>query len=334
MKFFKPLILILAVLGIGAGLVWYWRHGIFYPSTDDAYLQANIATIAPQVGGRVERLEVSDNIHVSAGDVLFTIESSSLQAAVDAAQAQLDLAILGADAASSAVAVAEAELASADASLAHAEVALARARNLASRNDLAQSALDDAQAVRDRAAAARDSAAANLAMARAQAGTDEAGAAPAVQAARAALDQALIDLSHAVVTAPADGWIANLTLRAGQVVARDQPLFSLVEDGEWWVDGNFKETDLDRIRPGQPVRLSVDMYPGLDLSGVVESIGAGSGAVFSLLPAQNATGNWVKVTQRFPVRIRLLKPPTDPARQLRVGASVTATVDTTTGAGR
>ena len=112
------------------------------------------------------------------------------------------------------------------------------------------------------------------------------------------------------------------------MVASGAPLFSLVEDGAWWVSANFKETDLQRIRPGQPVALAVDMYPGTTLTGTVQSLGAGSGAVFSLLPAQNATGNWVKVTQRFPVRIRIDKKPGDPALQLRVGASTTATVDT------
>lgn len=141
-------------------------------------------------------------------------------------------------------------------------------------------------------------------------------------------------MEHATIIAPTRGWVANISLRPGQVVGVGQPLFSLVEDGEWWVDGNFKETDLARIRPGQPVSLTIDMYPGTKVNGSVESIGAGSGAVFSLLPAQNASGNWVKITQRFPVRIRLSDKPKDPALQLRVGASVTVTINTTVNQGK
>jgi membrane fusion protein (multidrug efflux system) len=194
------------------------------------------------------------------------------------------------------------------------------------RGDAAQARLDDAQSSRDQARARVSQAAAALAAARKQAGTPGTDNAT-VRAAQAALQQARIALAHATITAPVAGWVANLSLRPGDVVSPGQPLFSLVEDGPWWVDANFRETDLARIRPGQPVSVVVDMYPGLTMQGEVTVIGAGAGAVFSLLPPQNATGNWVKVTQRFPIRIALT-PPDDPAMQLRVGASATATVDT------
>lgn len=161
-------------------------------------------------------------------------------------------------------------------------------------------------------------------------GSDNAG----VKAAESAVEQARINLAFAEVRAPAAGWIANLSLRKGQAVSPYVPLFSLVEDKGWWIDANFKETDLARIRPSQKASVQIDMYPGVTLEGSVRSLGAGSGAVFSLLPPQNAAGNWVKVTQRFPVRISLDQLPTDPAIQMRVGASVTVTVDTISPSGK
>jgi membrane fusion protein (multidrug efflux system) len=212
----------------------------------------------------------------------------------------------------------------------------------------AQEALAAAKAQHDRDAALlnRGSVAAAVeqnsraAMAQARAGVDQAQAALAaaqaqlsdrnnqIAAAQAQLATADLNLSYATVTAPADGIIANINLRQGAAVAAFQPLFALVETADWWVDANFKETDLPRIKPGQPATIAVDMMPGTTMTGVVETISPGSGATFALLPAQNASGNWVKVTQRFAVRIKL----DAPAPDLRVGGSATVTVDTVTGA--
>lgn len=327
MKNVKTLILVLAVFAIGAGLWWWWRHEKIYPSTDDAYLQANVLTIASQVGGRVAQVGVAENDHVMAGDLLVQIETETLQAALTTAQAQYDVARQSAGASTSDISAAAAQLAGAKASLTEAEIAYDRNERLFKLGDVAQAAVDQAKATRDEARANVGVAEAALAAARKQAG-DPGNENAAVRAALGALTAAQINLDNSRITTPAAGWIANIDLRPGQVVLANAPLFSLVEDGAWWVDAIFKETDLDRIRPGQPVTLSVDMYSGATLTGTVESIGAGSGAVFSLLPPQNATGNWVKVTQRFPVRIRLTGKPDDPALQLRMGASVTATVDT------
>lgn len=327
MKNPKIVILLAALASIATGLWWWWQHEKVYPSTDDAYLQANILTIAPQVGGRVDRVAVSENDFVKAGDLLVQLDTSALDAAVAAAQAQYEIARQSAGASASNVAAATADLASAKAALTDAEVSFDRTLALFRLGDVAQSVLDQATANRDQAQAAAKAAEAALAAAQ-----DQAGAAgddnAAVRAALANLATAQIELGYSRITAPAAGWVSNIELREGSVVAEGAPLFALVEAAEWWVDANFKETDLARIRPGQPVALSLDMYPGLSLTGTVESIGAGSGAVFSILPPQNATGNWVKVTQRFPVRIRLDGRPQDAALKLRVGASVTATVDT------
>ena len=141
----------------------------------------------------------------------------------------------------------------------------------------------------------------------------------AVQVARARLRQANLDLERTRVTAPTSGTVANLTLRPGGTVQAGVPLFAIVDDAHFWVDANFKETQIDRIVPGQAAVIRVDIYPGREFRGEVESLSAGSGTVFSLLPPQNATGNWVKVIQRVPVRVRVLAP--DPQYPLRIGTS-------------
>src|SRR5262249_23630090 len=129
---------------------------------------------------------------------------------------------------------------------------------------------------------------------------------------------------HSKVKAPTSGLVANLSLRPGNTVAPGAPLFSIVGNEEYWVDANFKETELAKVRPGQKARVVVDMYPKHPFEGVVESVSAGSGAAFSLLPPQNATGNWVKVTQRVPVRVRVVD--TDPNFPLRIGTTATVRV--------
>ncbi|WP_323036425.1 HlyD family secretion protein [Pararhodobacter sp.] len=327
MKTLKLVGLGIVALAGAVGLYAWWQHGVTYPSTDDAYLQANLLTISPQVGGQVATVNATENAYVTEGDVLFTLDPAPLQAAFDIAQAQFDLATQTAGAGGSNVAAAEAQVAQAMAALAVEQTDFHRTEQLFRLSDVSQAALDQATATRDQAQAAVDAANAALSAARDQLGATGAQNA-GVRAALGQLALARLNLEHTTVSAPASGWVSNISLRPGQIVAAGQPLFSLVEDGAWWVDGNFKETDIDRIRPGQPVSLTIDMYPGTTLTGTVASIGAGSGSVFSLLPAQNASGNWVKVTQRFPVRIALDAPPADRSRQLRVGASMVATVDT------
>ena len=323
----KPVLLVAMLGAIGVGLWLWWQHERIHPSTDDAYLKANVLTVASQVGGAIAEVAVTENQHVQAGDLLFRIDPRELEATVQAARANHDAALLQAGAATTDLASLSAEVDSARATLTGAQDAFARSRDLFERGDLAQAALDQATATRDQARAALASAQSTLAAARERAGrTGDENA--AVRAARAQLTLAQLDLERARVTAPVSGWIANLDLRPGALVAPNMPLFSLVEDGAWWIDANFKETDLARLRPGQPVTIGIDMYPGVTLEGTVTSLGAGAGAVFSLLPPQNASGNWVKVTQRFPVRIALDSQPRDPAMQLRIGASTSVTVDT------
>ncbi|RFC63025.1 HlyD family secretion protein [Fulvimarina endophytica] len=330
MKSLRLIGILVLVAIIGAGLVVYWEYERLYPSTDDARIAANVITISPQVGGPVVEVLVSENQRVTQGEILFSIDPAPYEAALSEARANLQTAIQSSGASDAQVSVANASINQAQAALNDAESELARQRQLFDRGDIAQAALDQAQSNRDQAAAQLASAQANAQAALATRGPTDADPA-AVQAAQAKVNLAQLDLDHTLVRAPATGFISNLTLRPGAVVGADQSLFSLVDDSRWWVDANFKETDLSRIRPGQPVNVSIDMYPNVNLKGTVETLSAGSGSSFSLLPAQNASGNYVKIVQRFPVRIALEERPADPVHQLRVGASVEASVDTTDG---
>lgn len=147
-----------------------------------------------------------------------------------------------------------------------------------------------------------------------------------LQLANTNLERAALNLQYTEIRAPTSGWVTNVTLRDGSIVEQNHPVFALISDQEFWVDANFKETELSKIVPGQKASIRVDMYPKHIFTGVVESISGGTGAVFSLLPPQNATGNWVKVTQRIPVRVRVTN--TDPKYPLRIGASATVTLHT------
>lgn len=324
----KLILMILVVIGAGAGLYLYWQHEGKYPGTDDAYLQGNILSVSPQVAGQIDQVMVVENQLVKAGDQLFTIKNDSYEAAVKAAQARLDMAKQSVDAGSNSVTANQAQVTAAQAALTDATNQFDRTQKLFQAGDVSQASMDQATSARDQATAQLTAAQARVSAAQAQlggSGSDNAS----VRAAQANLTMAQIDLTHTTVTAPAAGWISNISLRPGQFVEPGQSLFAIVEDGSWWIDANFKETDIERIRTGQPATISIDMYPGKTLNGTVDSLGAGSGAVFSLVPPQNATGNWVKVTQRFPVRVAISDNDAASAFQLRAGASVTVTVDTT-----
>lgn len=149
-------------------------------------------------------------------------------------------------------------------------------------------------------------------------------AAAKVQQAKAMLDQANLNLAYTKIKSPSSGWVTNVTVTVGDIVPANQPLFALISDEVFWVDANFRETELASIKPGQAAVIVTDLYPGHPFKGIVESISGGTGAAFSLLPPQNATGNWVKITQRIPVRVRVLNP--DPHFPLRIGISANVTV--------
>ncbi|HMN97037.1 MAG TPA: HlyD family secretion protein [Phycisphaerales bacterium] len=339
--------LVAAAIATVAGLLalrWYWRQSELFPSTADASLSAHLVQVRSQVRGAVIEVAVRENQQVRKGDLLFRIDPAPFEARVREAQA--NLAVVTADVAGDA-----AQLASLEAAAEAAKqrlLASAAARELAqtlfeeeqrlqaggaaSPRESAQRQADQASAVALEAAAksALAESEGTLAAARARIGDPKAEAAR-IDRARAALESATIELGFATVAAPADGWVTAFDLRVGQVVDVGETLFYFVEREPWWIEANFKESQLARIVAGQPVRFTVDMYPGAAFTGRVESLSAGAAAAFSLLPPQNTTGNWVKVTQRVPVRIAVDPPPA--GMPFRKGTSVEVTIDTTAAAG-
>jgi membrane fusion protein, multidrug efflux system len=317
--------LLIAAILIAAGIVGmrYWLHSQRYVSTDNAYLNANTVQIAAQISGPVIRVYVKDNQAVKVGDSLFDIDPRSYQLALEKAQAQLHLAGQSVAQQSAAVAAAQAQVAQRAAELKNAQSNNARTQRLVKQGFLSEQGSEAARTQAATAAAALRAAQANLEQARSALGaTGDANA--SVQATQAAVDQAKLDLQHTHVTAPTQGVVANLSLRPGDTVQPGVPLFSIISNQEYWADANFKETELERIRPGLPATITVDMYPDHPFRGVVESVSGGSGTAFSLLPPQNATGNWVKVTQRVPVRVRFTNP--DPDYPLRIGTTATVEI--------
>ena len=324
MKSVRMMLVLALVIG-GAVAMWlWWQHAEKYPSTDDAYVGANIVSVAPQVSGQVAEVKVREGQRVKAGEVLFTLNAAPFLNARIQAEATLAVLNNGEGPAKQQAAAASAAVTSAQEALAAAKAQHDRDAALLNRGSVAAAGERYSRAAMAQARAGVDQAQAALAAAQAQLSDRN----NQIAAAQAQLATADLNLSYATVTAPEDGIIANINLRQGAAVTAFQPLFALGETADWWGDANFKETDLPRIKPGQPATIAVDMMPGTAMTGVVETISPGSGATFALLPAQNASGNWVKVTQRFAVRIKL----DAPAPDLRVGGSATVTVDTVTGA--
>jgi membrane fusion protein (multidrug efflux system) len=315
------------VVLVGALLAYLWRQAALYPSTDDAYLGAHVIDVGAAVSGRVAEVAVVENQPVKAGAVLFRLDGRPFDYAVGAARANLDQTLQIVGAGDAAIDGAQASVAQRRAAFVNAQAEAARARNLFKSGDVTKARLDTAQTALAMAQANLNGAQAELTRIETDLGQRSADN-PRVRAALAALQTAEFNQEQAVVTAPADGYVTALTLRPGTLVRVNETLFHLVETKSWWVDANFRETDLARIRACDTAKVKLDMYPGVTLTGKVEGISAGSGSAFSLFPPENATGNWVKVTQRFPVRIRLDHPPAD-GRPLRLGASAWARIDTT-----
>lgn len=305
----------------------YWHHGKLYPSTEDAYIEADAVQVAAQVSGRVTKVHVRDHEQVRAEQPLFEIDGRPFELAVTQAAARLQLAKQGMGADVAAVRAAEAEVENQKIQLDKAQRNAKRIADLRAKGFVSAQAHDDA-------IAAVDAARAQLQVAEARRHQAELALGGAgnqnqrIREAEAALKQAQLDLAHTRVAASCDGQIAQMNLQPGSSVRAGAPLFALVCTDKFWIEANFKETQLERIRAGQPVDVTIDMYPGRHFEGRVENISRASGVAFSLLPPQNATGNWVKVTQRVPVRISVLT--NDPNYPLRVGTSASVKVDTTT----
>ncbi len=321
---------------IGYGALRWLTHGRFIETTDNAFLKADTVIVSPKIPGRIEHVAVVDNALVRAGDVLAIIEDrdylaqfQQAEAEVAAKKAALEAIRLKISLAGAEVAGAAAAVKSTEASLDLQKLERQRAAELAKESfatrrtlDQANAALKDWSGRLEGAAAGLDAAKASASIAEAQ----EQEAAAALAIAEARLDLARQNLENTKVRAPKDGVTGNLAARAGQYVNPGQRLVSVVPLTEVYVVANFKETQIGRIRPGAKATLEIDAYPGVDVEGEVESLAPASGAEFSLLPPENATGNFTKVVQRMPVRIKVTHAPTSVA--LLPGLSVRAEVDT------
>jgi len=333
-------LLAIAVLaGAGYGGWQYWSVGRFLVETDDAYVQADITLISSRVQGYVAELPVAENAHVEAGDVLVRLDDGDYRIALDRAKARVatadsTLARIDAqvDAARAAVKQAEAGRDAARATLKNAKSSLDRVTGLAKSNFAAQAQLDSATEGFDTATANLAEAEAAVDSARAQVEVlagQRAEAEGTRHELKLAVDQAQRDLDMTVLRAPVAGTLANLGLETGDLVTPGARLAALVPDDGLYVEANFKETQMPGVVPGARVELRLDALPGQSFEGRVASAAPATGSVFSLLPADNATGNFTKVVQRVPVRIAL--PPEAMATgQLRAGLSAVVEVDTRT----
>ncbi|WP_434361148.1 HlyD family secretion protein [Parasalinivibrio latis] len=317
------LLVVIAVLGVSA--YFYIRHQEKYPSTDDAYIHANILYVAPQISGQLTSVTVSDYQAVDKGDVLARIDPAPYRARLDQAQAAYELATQANKASDDAIIAASADIRSAMAQLEDVQQKYHRTMTLVNKGIMPKQAGDDAKAQLASAKNNLDASRARMSQLVKEQGA-KGTAAPQVKQAAAALSEAALNLSYTEIVAPDSGVLGKVNVRPGSVVAPGQSLMPLVESDTFWVQANFKEDDLEHIRSGMPADVVLDMYPDTTFVGYVEAISPASGSSFSLLPPENATGNWVKVPQRFPVRIALKQKEDEP--QLRVGASSTVVVDT------
>jgi membrane fusion protein, multidrug efflux system len=320
-----------------------WWVGRTHVSTDDAQVEGHITPILPRVGGYVAEIRVKENQEVKAGDTLVVLDDRDLRARLAQADAELAalLASTGADGhvgqAAAQVGVAQAGAQAANATIASARANarkahqdLERMRTLAERAIISRQQLDAAQAAADAAdaqvtAAQQNAQAAGSQITAAQAGLQAAGS--RVAAARAAREQIALQLSYTRVVAPAAGTIARKNVEVGQLVQPGQPLMTVVPLNDTWVVANLKETDIEKVRVGDEVEFTLDSYPDHEFKGRVESLSPATGAKFALLPPDNATGNYTKVVQRIPVRIRLAGA-AEPRFPLRPGMSAVVTIAT------
>ncbi|MBP1886069.1 HlyD family secretion protein [Sinorhizobium mexicanum] len=326
-----------AVIVVAAG--WAWARSTGSTSTDNAYVRGDVTSLAPKVAGYVTAVEVKDNQTVRTGDVLFRIDDRDYRARlaqavanVDAAQARLVNADAETELQHALIRQAEAQRRSAVAELTLAIKAYDRRRELIRSNTISQAHVDESDAARTRAEASVSAASATLEAQQqriAVLAAQREAAVAAVAQAEAARDLAQIDLESTVVRAPVGGVIGNRQVRVGRLVAPGVSLLDIVPVDDVWLVANFKETQLENIHPGQRARVIIDGYPNGTLEGVVDSFAPGSGSAFSLLPADNATGNFVRVVQRVPVKIRFASNPL--AGRLVPGLSARVTVDTGSG---
>ena len=330
-----PLMVLGPAIVLLGGAYWYLTTGR-YVSTDDAYVDAARVAISNEVSGRVAEIDVHDNQRVKANQVLFTLDQRPFRIAVEEAKAQLAAVRLQIQSMKATYQQKKADAAATEATLMYQQRELERQQRLLASGTASQAQYDQTnhsyKIAREQLASKEQDVASTLA----SIGGDPnipVDLHPMVQHAQAALDRAELNLSYTVVRAPEDGVVTKVDqLQVGDWVqgvntgAAPTALFSLVSSKRLWVTANFKETELTHMRPGQIATIEIDTYPGTVFPAKVESLSPGTGLTFSLLPAENATGNWVKVVQRLPVRLSLDE--LDPSHPLAAGLSATVEVDT------
>ena len=315
-------------LVVGGG--YFWVTGGRYQETENANLRQAKVNIASEAAGRIVKVDVSDNTTVKAGDVLFEVDPEPYKIALAQSDASLAAARLNVEQLRAAYSQAVAQERVAASGLDYARAQFDRSNGLVTKGVNTKSSLDEARMDLDKAEEQHRAAVQGIASAKAALGGNpdiETDKHPTVLSALAARDKAAFNLAQTTVRAPADGVVSQAaSFKVGQFVGTGTALFSLVETGDTWIEANFKETQLTHMKAGQEAEIVLDTYPDRTFRGTVEAIGAGTGAEFSLLPAQNATGNWVKVTQRIPVRIKV--DAADAGLAMRTGMSATVSIDT------
>ncbi|PWU27818.1 EmrA/EmrK family multidrug efflux transporter periplasmic adaptor subunit [Pseudomonas sp. RW407] len=323
------LLILLAVVilaGIAAAL-WEFLYGRWHEDTDDAYVNGNVVQITPQITGTVVSIGADDGDLVQKGQVLVKFDPSDADVALQQAEANLARTVRQVRGLFSNVDGYKADVAAKKVALAKAEADFKRRQNLANDGAISREELAHARDALDTARNSLTSAEQQLDTNRALVDDTVVASHPDVKASAAKLRQAYLDDARAVIVAPVTGYVAKRTVQVGQRVQPGAALMAVIPLEQVWIDANFKETQLQHMRIGQPVEIRSDLYGGtVKYQGSVESLGVGTGSAFSLLPAQNATGNWIKIVQRVPVRIRV------DARQLeehplRIGLSMDVNVD-------
>ena len=320
-------VLLLVVLGALAWGLWYQLDGRWSESTDDAYVAGNVVQITPRIAGTVIRIGADDNDLVRQGQTLVELDRANADVALEQAEASLGQAVRKVSGLYGSLRAAEADVGARQATLQQARADLQRRQQLAGSGAVSREELAHARDALARAQSALTAAQAQAAIAHAQVRGTDVASHPDVHAAAARLRQAWLDDQHTRLPAPVTGYVAKRTVQLGQHVQPGTPLMAVVPLASVWVDANFKETQLTHMRIGQPVTLTSDLYgDAVTYHGRVAGLGIGSGSAFSLLPAQNATGNWIKIVQRLPVRITLQADELA-AHPLRIGLSMEASVD-------